>query len=136
MKHIPTLHIVVGLLGVTAFLLSGQYMDLVHEHLANMPDGPRMLYRSSHIYLLWSSLLNLVLGCYGRFSERRTLSVIQGAASLAVLVGPVLLVASFLRESQAVDLERPNARLAVYLAFAGVLFHTACADLSRAGRKP
>ena len=62
------IHLVVGLAGVVLFLGTGQYMDRVHDHLRGMEDVRRMLFRSAHIYLLWSSLLNLALGLY--FAEK------------------------------------------------------------------
>ena len=52
-----SLHLVAGILGLLLFVLQGQYMDHVHDHLAGMEDGPRMMFRSSHIYLLLASLL-------------------------------------------------------------------------------
>ena len=125
-SHLLTAHIAVGLLGLLAFVLSGQFMHFAHQHLVGMPDGPRMLYRTGHIYLLWSSLLNLVLGCYGNFSPRRGAYITQILSSLAVMTAPFLLLLAFLTESGAANLERPSARLAIYLSFAGVLFHTAC----------
>ena len=48
-------HLGAGLLGVLAFLATGQY----HEHLRGMDDAQRLLFRSAHIYLLLASLLNL-----------------------------------------------------------------------------
>ena len=132
MNRLLIAHIALGMVGLTAFVLTGQYMDLVHGHLHHMSDGPRMLYRSAHIYFLWSSLLNLVLGCYGRFSERPALRWLQGGASLAVLAGPPLLLYSFFVESQALDLARPHAWWATFLALGGVLSHTACTLIANA----
>src|ERR1051325_10159515 len=43
-------------------------MDRFHEHLRLTPDGPRMLYRTRHIFILLSGLLHLGIGTY--FSYR------------------------------------------------------------------
>ena len=56
------LHLIIGLTVVVIFLLTGQYMEYVHNRL--LLDGTRMLYRSRHIYLLLAGLLNLILGIY------------------------------------------------------------------------
>ena len=136
MNRLRMVHIVLGVVGVVVVVLTGQYMDQVLSHLRHMPDGPRLLYRTAHIYFLWSSLLNLVLGCYGRFSTRPALRWLQGMASLAVLAGPPLLLYSFFVESAVTDLTRPQARLAIYLAFGGVLLHTACTLVSNARASP
>ncbi|HEX4952064.1 MAG TPA: hypothetical protein VF017_01535 [Thermoanaerobaculia bacterium] len=112
------------MLGVLAFLLTGQVMHWAHGHLAGMADGPRMLYRSSHFCLLWSSLLNLGLGCYLERPTGRTPRRVQVLASLFLLVGPALLAGSFFLESSDPALDRPLMRAASYLALAGVLLHS------------
>ena len=116
-------HLACGTLGLVLFLLSGQYMDRFHAHLVGMADGPRLLFRSSHIYLLWSSLLNVLLGCYLAPVLGRIWRYTQAAASIAVMLGPFLLVASFLVESSATDMARPIARAAIYFAFGGTIAH-------------
>lgn len=120
-------HLVVGIVGLILFLLSGQYMDLVHDHLRGMPDGPRLLFRSTHIFLLWSSLLNLLLGCYLTSTAPAFLRYVRVIGSYALLVGPPLLAASFLVESQTETLVRPIARVAIYLALAGAIAHAIAA---------
>ena len=106
-------------------------MHLAHDYLRGMADGPRLLYRSSHIYLLWSSLLNLLLGCYFIRRTRGVAAYVQMFASVAVLSGPILLAFSFLAESNAVDLSRPVARVAILLATVGVVVHALTTWLSR-----
>jgi hypothetical protein len=39
-------------------------MDLSYDHLRGLDDTTRMLFRSTHIYLLFAALLNLALGLY------------------------------------------------------------------------
>jgi hypothetical protein len=132
MHRLRTLHLSVGTLGVVAFLLTGQYMHWAHSHLQGMPDGPRLFYRSSHIYLLLSSLLNVLLGCYLVRPQRRLLHRAQTVASLAILMGPLLLCASFFFELHNPALLRPMGRMAIFLAFGGVLAHAATTLVSRA----
>ena len=57
-------HLIFGFVVLIVFLLTGQYMDRFHEHLRYTPDGPRMLYRTRHIFILMSGLLHLGLGSY------------------------------------------------------------------------
>lgn len=126
------LHLVVGVVGVCAFLLTGQYMHWFHQHLQGMADGPRLIYRSSHIYLLWASLLNLCLGCYLRAFTATPAKVAQLLGSAAVIVGPPLLCWSFFYETYNQDLARPFGRLAIYLALAGAALHFIASFLSSA----
>ena len=63
-------HLIFGGLVILIFILTGQYMDKFLQHLEGMADGPRMMYRTRHIYILLSGLLNLAVGAY--FSYRAT----------------------------------------------------------------
>src|SRR5262249_3453847 len=86
-------HLAVGLVGLVGFLATGQYMDLAHDHLRGMDDARRLLFRSTHIYLLFGSLLNLALGLYAAPSAgwRRW---VRGVGSLLVLAAPGLAAAA------------------------------------------
>ena len=79
------LHLAIGIAGLIAFIFTGQYMDRALDHLAGMRDLPRMLYRSAHIYLLFSALLNLVLGFYLVETAGRSRRWLRRAGSMAVL---------------------------------------------------
>ena len=116
-------HLVVGLASFVAFLLTGQYMDRWLGHLEAMADLPRMLYRSGHIYLLFTALLNVVLGLYMADAGNGSARVLARAGSLLILAAPVLLLIGFDREPSRTDYERPYARLAIYGSAAGVLGH-------------
>jgi hypothetical protein len=113
---------VVGLVGVVAFLATGQYMDRVQDHLRGMDDARRLLFRSTHIYLLLSSLLNVALGLY--------LSTPTGwrgwlcrLGSALVLAAPFLALAAFATEPWLSDLQRPYSAPTAYACLAGVLLH-------------
>ncbi len=127
MIELRTLHLIVGTVGLIAFLLTGQHMHWVHHHLQGMHDGPRLFFRSAHIYLLWSSLLNVLVGCYLARLTSRLARHVQLLASLAILAGPLLLCVSFFHEPYNAGLLRPVGRAAVVLATAGVLAHAGAA---------
>lgn len=118
------LHLVVGLAGVLAFLGTGQYMDRWHDHLTGMESTQRMLFRSTHIYLLLASLINAALGMYlvPAAGLRRGL---QAAGSLLLLAAPPLLLLGFSREPWLAGLDRPFSRPAIYASLAGVVLHLA-----------
>ena len=118
-------HAVIGALGLVTFLLTGQYMDLRYDHLHGMESQPRLLFRSAHIYLLFSSLLNLMLGVYGRMAHQGLQRQLQRLGSILIAVGPPLFVLAFVKEPWLQDLTRPFARPGIYAAAAGVLLHVA-----------
>jgi len=116
-------HLLVGLAGLAAFLLTGQYMDRWLSHLDGMPDGPRALYRSGHIYILFSALLNLVLGVYVVTSAGRTSRWLQYVGSALLVGGLGLFVYGFFAETPLALVERPVTREAIVWSLGGVLFH-------------
>lgn len=61
---IKKVHFWVGVTGLVAFILSGQYFQHALDGLQGLEDTPRLLLRSSHIYLFFASMLNLLLGLY------------------------------------------------------------------------
>lgn len=111
-------HLVVGMLGLVVFVLQGQYMDLVHNHLADMEGGPRMLFRSSHIYFLFASILNIVVGAYLKNETQLARPWIQKLVSAVILLTPVALLAGFFLEPYMADLMRPYTRPALLVLFA------------------
>lgn len=127
-------HVWMGAGGVIVFLLTGQYLYWVHDGLQGMADGPRLLYRSMHIYLLFSALMNVLLGCHLQRVDAPLARAFQGVGSAAVLAGPVLLGVSFFVESYNAGLSRPIGSLGVFVAFGGVLLHALAALITRAKR--
>jgi len=116
-------HLLVGVSGLLLFLLPGQYMHFALGHLHDMPAASRLLYRSAHIYLLWSSLLNAVLGCYMVKTPHAHLIWLQRFGSGIIMAGPILLCAGFFYEPEMQELARPFSRAAIYLSALGVVMH-------------
>ena len=131
------LHLLVGLAAVVLFLLTGLHMHFRYDHLRGMTDASRLLFRSTHIYLLFSGLLNLALGLYlpvpeagggaagGTAEGQGTAgwSMLRDAGSVLILIGPLLFLAGFLREPFLGALARPFSRPAIYAALAGMALH-------------
>jgi hypothetical protein len=84
-------------------------MDKELGHLRGMELGPRALYRSAHIYILFASLLHLMLGAYLKQSKSILLFTLQMAASLILLIALSLFVGSFYTETSLQLIERPKA---------------------------
>ena len=92
-------------------------MDLFQNHLADLEDAPRMLYRSSHIYFPLVSILNVVLGVYLTDGVHVVKPVVQTIVSGVVLLAPILLLAGFFLEPGMNDLIRPYTEPALYALF-------------------
>ena len=91
-------HLVVGLVGVVVFVLTGQVMARHTPPVKAMEPELRLMYVSRHIYLLGASLVNLMAGLYlflARSGWQRRLQVV---GSLLLLASPVLLLVAFFAE--------------------------------------
>lgn len=117
------IHLIAGVAGLLAFLATGLYMDRSLAHLAGMPDAPRVLYRSGHIYLLFSALLNLMLGSYVRLCRGTWARGFQYAGSLLLLGSVIMFLYGFVIETPLGLVERPVTREAIYLCLVGVIVH-------------
>ena len=116
-------HLIFGLLAVFAFLLTGKYMDHYLGHLRGMPDGPRMLYRTRHIFILLAGLLNLGIGTYFRPRELQERRIMQMLGSVFIVMATVLFVVGFFYEPKFTDLETPLSHWGMYAIFAGTFLH-------------
>jgi integral membrane sensor domain MASE1 len=116
------IHLVIGTLTIIIFLLTGQYMHHVYNHLQNMADAPRMMYRATHIYILLSGIINLTLGVYLVLPKQGLKRYIQLLISALILVAPPLLIAGFFYDLKSLESPRAFTRIALYLLFgSGVL---------------
>ena len=116
-------HLIFGTFILVAFLLTGQYMDKFHNHLADFPDGPRLLYRTRHIFILLAGLLNLGIGAYftNRIQPwRRTMQVL---GSLLIFTASVLFLIAFFYEPHLRNLHTPLSHWGTYTIATGSLLH-------------
>jgi len=122
-RWIRRLHLIVGLAGIFAFLGTGLYMDQFHGNLRGYDNTVRMLYRSTHIYLLLAAIINVMSGLYLRPADSTVRRTMQGLGSAALLAGPPLFLAGFCTEPYLSDLARPWSKIAIYLSLAGAVLH-------------
>jgi hypothetical protein len=80
-----------------------------------------MLFRSRHIYLLFSGLVNLSIGMRFVLPSTGRGSLTALAGSLLTLTAPVLLAAAFFLEPMGSGQAGPVSALGIFAAFAGVL---------------
>lgn len=117
-------HLLFGIAALFAFILSGQYMDKVHGHLRGIADAPRMLFRSRHIYMLLTSLLNLGLGTYLKPQPLGWRAGAQLAGSIMIIGATCLLVVAFLYEPLHGNLNyTPFSHYGLYLVALGTVGH-------------
>ena len=116
-------HLIFGVLVVIVFLLTGQYMDKHFNHLRGMADAPRLLYRTRHIFILFSGLLNLGIGAYFTYRMEAWQRAIQLLGSLLIFTASFLFVIGFFYEPTRGDLRTPLSHYGVYAITAGAILH-------------
>lgn len=118
-------HLFVGVCGLVAFVASGAYMRFRVPPMGTLNEATRLLYRSTHIYLLFAALLNLVFGLSAEPASHGWRVGICRIGSALVVLAPVLCVMAFLNEPWLTGLKRPYTVPAVVCSLAGVLCHVA-----------
>lgn len=116
-------HLVFGLVVLIVFLLTGQYMDRYHNHLEFMADGPRLLYRTRHIFILMSGLLHLGIGTYFTSRPTTTRRALQITGSMLITVATVSFTIAFLYEPRLENLETPLSLAGTIMIAVGTLLH-------------
>jgi len=83
-----------------------------------------MLYRSRHIYLLLSGLLNLILGIYFVPQPRGWRRTVQIAGTILIVLSPAILLAGFFSDPQRGPDQAWVAAFGIFSIALGSLFHT------------
>ena len=105
--RLKTLHFWFGVLAVIAFLATGQVMYHAYDQLQGLADGPRLLFRSSHLYILLSAIPHLVLAVYLEPAGAARLGRLQLPMSLLLAAATLLMTAAFFVEPRLTGLSRP-----------------------------
>ena len=116
-------HLIFGVLIVVGFLLTGQYMDKFYNHLDGMADGPRLLYRTRHIFILLSGLLNLGIGAYFTYRTQPWARTLQLLGSLFIFAASLLFLIAFFYEPNLGNLHTPLTHWGTYTIATGAVLH-------------
>src|SRR6266850_384615 len=120
-------HLIVGLLGVVAFLITGQLMKH-HSPPGVLTPDVHMMYVSRHIYLLGAALVNLVLGLYLREYPPGWRRTLQRAGSVLIFLAILSLLMAFISEPALGLMGRSwRGYFGLIGLFAGVMTHLVAA---------
>ena len=132
-------HLVVGVLTVVIFIITGQLMRHHTPPMGTLNDAARLMFRSRHIYILASGLVNAMLGLY---LQHRTgwHRIVQVIGSAFVIVSPALLVPAFAVDpARGFQPEMWWSAAGLYALFGGCMLHLASSigkPRREPGRKP
>ena len=117
-------HLIIGLLGVIAFVLTGQILAHHDPNIHTLSSEVRMMYISRHIYLLGSALVNLTLGLYLQVQPAGWRRRLQQGGSLLIILSPISLLLAFVAEPARGMAGRSWLSFFGLIAlFAGVMMH-------------
>lgn len=83
--------------------------------------GMRMMFRSAHVYILMSALVNLVMGCYLKLQDQPAARRVQLFGSLLVLITPAIFLVAFFVEPAVGRVDRPIVLAGVAALGIGVI---------------
>lgn len=117
------IHLIVGLLTIVVFLLTGQYIELNNPKLEELDNGVRMMLRSRHVYILLIGLVNLSLGMYLNGHRQIWRKGLQKAGSYLIILTPFLSIGAFFYEPKLQGLQNSLTLPAIVGVLVGVLCH-------------
>lgn len=117
------IHLVFGLVLFVVFTQTGSFMRADFPDKEAIPQELRLLMRSRHIYILFSSLIHVALGVYMRMSPETSQRLLQYAGSFVLAGSSVLLVWAFVTETYSLQHFSDISRYGIYTALAGVGLH-------------
>jgi hypothetical protein len=92
------IHLIVGLLGIVAFLSTGQVLMHHVPNIHSLSAEVQMMYVSRHIYLLGAALVNVVLGLYLDLHPPGWWRTLQQIGSPLIVLSVLPLLMAFISE--------------------------------------
>ena len=121
------IHLVIGVATLLAFLISGQMMSHHTPPVNALDADARLMFRSRHIYILASGLVNLMLGLYFQRRAARWRRILQTVGSTFLVAAPVLLVWAFTIEPERGFQEAMwRSSYGLFALFLGCVLHLIC----------
>jgi hypothetical protein len=110
-------HWIAGTATLVIFLMTGAYMRWIRiPHVPQLDDVTRAVYRSRHLFILLSAVLNLAFALAPSAKQRA-----RQVVSVFVLAAPVLFLVAFAVEPAEGIHGAPYSQIALYLLFAAAV---------------
>jgi hypothetical protein len=117
------IHLIFGLLLFMVFTITGSYMRADFPDKGEIDQAFRMLMRSRHIYILFSSLIHIGLGVYLQIRPQVWRKILQYAGSAMLFLSSILLVRAFVVETYELHGFSNISRYGLYASLAGIILH-------------
>lgn len=117
------LHLFFGIIVFIIFLVTGKFMRVDFPDKELIPQDFRLLMRSRHIYILFSSFLHILLGVYWQMERQLRRKILQFFGSTLLIAGSGLLVWAFVYETYRTQHFSEASRWGIYLSLGGTMLH-------------
>lgn len=121
--NLRLIHQLTGIIAILAFFISGGYMVSVFPEIYKSNEIVRYLFRSSHIYILLISLLNLGLAGYVTLNDITWRRRCQITGSGFIISATIMLITAFFYEPGNALVDRPLTMPAILILFLGTISH-------------
>lgn len=116
-------HLIFGIILFVVFLVTGRFMRLDFPDKDIIPQDLRLLMRSRHIYILFSSLIHILLGLYLQTHQKLWRKYLQIFGSILLFAASLLLIWAFIFETYTAKHFSDVSRYGLYATLAGTIFH-------------
>ena len=116
-----SLHLLLGIAGVLAFLGTGAYMATHFPAAYENREAVRYMYRANHVYLLLGSLINIAVGIYRPGTRPGWRGIIGLTGSVLMQAALLVLLYAFFFEAPRATPERAATLLGVFMLLVGTL---------------
>lgn len=116
-------HLVFGIALFVIFTVTGSYMLADFPDKDVIPQEPRLLMRSRHIYILFNALIHLALGVYLKIRPQAWRRLLQYLGSLVLIISAGFLLWAFIVETYQLQHFSDLSRFGIYPSLAGVGLH-------------
>jgi hypothetical protein len=122
-------HLIVGVMFLIVFPATGAYMRLTFPEAHQGDPIMRMSFRSAHVYILLTALLNVMLGLHLQPTFRVAATRLQTVGSWCLMLVPAIMTVAFFFEPGPGVLLRPIVLPGLLVALLGTTLHMAARRL-------
>jgi hypothetical protein len=116
-------HLIFGLLLFVVFVTTGRFMLLDFPDKENIPQDLRILMRSRHIYILFSSFIHILLGIYFQVFAINFRKYLQIFGSVFLTIASCVLIYGFIYETYQTQHFSDISRFGIYFSLGGIIAH-------------
>ncbi len=119
--NLRNVHTIAGLLMGLIFIVTGFYLQFNIDGNNDVTASQHMMYRANHIYVLFSSLIHLLMIPYFVSYNALWANRLKYAVSVTLLLSSLLLVLAFIKEPVSGLMDRPLSAWGLYFLLISVL---------------